>query len=1044
MKNLHFCLFNVQNDAILHKQRNVAQPGSALLWGSRGRWFKSSRSDHKDCPMQEKTFITTVASFQQDLENTWFLPEKLCVTDLYKYFEPIKDIHETVAEKTIEAVNAIRLQKRSTFAVEAIMENYNLSTKEGIALMALAEALLRTPDAYTKMRLISDKLSSADWNKNEEQPFLQKLLQYGLVTAKDFTAEKESYLHSLAKKISEPVILKVTEKMMRSMGSHFVFAETISQAIKNSADNLYSFDMLGEGARTLEDTENYFQAYKQAIQALPKNLAQSPYVASGISVKLSALHPRLEVNQRQTVIPFVVDKVLQLVAIAREKNIAVTIDAEESYRLQLTLDIFEQVLANPQLQGYKGFGLAVQAYQKRALNVVEACVKMANHHKRYIHIRLVKGAYWDTEIKDTQVKGLTDYPVFTQKPHTDLSYYICAHAMLQASENIYAQFASHNLYSIIFVKTLAESLSVQNYEFQRLHGMGEDIYRTIHLQSRIYAPIGKFADLLPYLVRRLLENGANANFVHQIYDKSFSPDVFCKSIPRALEQTKMDLHPLIALPKNLYLPSRKNSKGHNLDSYNVLKAFENTPHENIAEPLPLDQQQLTEAFDQAKTAYPVWSSISITERVKVIENLADLLEKNIHHGVKLIQTEGKKTLRDAIDEYREAIDFCYYYSERAKELFTQPVLLPGPTGETNQLFYTSRGVFVCISPWNFPLAIFLGQVVAALVCGNTVLAKPSHQTPRIAAWVVDLLYKAGLVSNAVKIVDCAGKMLSDVIITRQPIAGVCLTGSTVTAKTIQKNLALNEGPIVPFIAETGGINAMIVDSSALLEQVTDAVVRSAFQSAGQRCSALRLLCVQNEIFDSLLQMLKGAINSLQIGNPLDVATDVGPLIDDNAAESVRLYLKNLSANKSAQCLHVLETQLNENFIPPQIWLLDSILILKEEIFAPVLHIVKYDAKNLNEIVEEINRMNYGLTFGVHSRIDSMVKDLSKKMMSGNIYINRDTIGAVVGVQPFGGMNLSGTGPKAGGPNYLQAFCHEKVITNNTAAAGGDAVLLGKI
>jgi RHH-type proline utilization regulon transcriptional repressor/proline dehydrogenase/delta 1-pyrroline-5-carboxylate dehydrogenase len=953
---------------------------------------------------------------------------------------------DALARRLIEA---IRSHGGGLGGIDDFLHAYSLSTQEGLALMVLAEALLRVPDAATTDRLIEDKLSGRDWSHPDHKgdTLLVSASAWTLgVTARLITPGQtpENIIESLAKRVGLPALRLATRQAMRLLGSHFVHGQTIAEALeraKSDEESRYSFDMLGEGARTAADAARYFDSYAHAIDAIGRSskangLPERP----GISVKLSALHPRYEAISRERVMKELVPLVLDLARKAKSYELNFTVDAEEADRLELSLDVIGKVLADSSLAGFDGFGLAVQAYQKRGPAVISWLDDTAKALSRRLMIRLVKGAYWDTEVKRAQERGLADYPVFTRKAMTDWCYLDCARRLLASRPLLYPQFATHNALTVASVIEMAGG--VGGYEFQRLHGMGVELYDALRAQypdveCRVYAPVGGHRDLLAYLVRRLLENGANTSFV----SVSANPDIPIATLlkrPRAwIDSPEQARHPNIPLPRDLYEPERRNSPGVEFGDHASLDAL--LAEIAAAKPAPTAQSIMDgDPMAAAQKSFAHWAVTPLNVRARALERAGELLEARRGLFLSLLQSEGGKTLDDAVAEWREAIDYCRYYAVQARKTLT-PQVMPGPTGESNELRYRGRGVFVCISPWNFPLAIFLGQVTAALVAGNAVVAKPAEQTPIIAFEAVRLLHEAGIPRSALQLVigdgEAGAKLIAD-----PRVAGAAFTGSTEVAHIINRTLAKKDGPIVPFIAETGGVNAMIVDATALPEQVTDDAVGSVFRSAGQRCSALRLLCVQEHVADSIFRMVEGAARELVLGDPRDPATHVGPVIDRESKDRLDAWIAKHAKQVRYRWDqdHGLPKGL---FVPPTIIELNSAAGLKEEVFGPILHVVRFHAHELAKLLDDIDSNGTGLTLGIHSRIDARVTQIADRLANGNVYVNRNMIGAVVGTQPFGGARLSGTGPKAGGPNYLRRFATEQVVTINTAAAGGNASLL---
>jgi RHH-type proline utilization regulon transcriptional repressor/proline dehydrogenase/delta 1-pyrroline-5-carboxylate dehydrogenase len=860
----------------------------------------------------------------------------------------------------------------------------------------------------------------------------------------------ETILEGLAKRLGLPAVRTATRQAMRLLGSHFVLGQTIEEALRRAAAHAearYSFDMLGEGARTNADARRYRDAYASAIEAIGTRAGEAGVPdRRGISIKMWALDPRFEAVSRARVLAELVPVVLELARRAREHELNFTIDAEEADRLELTLDVIDKVLADPSLRGWEGFGLAVQAYQKRSEAVIDWLDARANALHRRLMVRLVKGAYWDTEVKRAQERGLPDYPVFTRKAMTDLCYDVCTRRLLASRAHLFPQFATHNALTVASV--VEDAGGIEGYEFQRLHGMGEVLYETLREEFpraavRVYAPVGGHKDLLAYLVRRLLENGANSSFVAVAADPSVPVASLLRRPQSWIGAAEHARHPKISLPRDLYGSERRNSAGvefgHQASLDALLAEVRNadTPVAPIADD---DDNTAHNAMARASAAFPAWQALPVDDRAAMLMRAGDLMEAGRGRLIALMQREGGKTLDDAVAEVREAVDFCRYYAAEARRVLA-PRAMPGPTGERNTLHYRGRGIFVCISPWNFPLSIFTGQVTAALAAGNTVAAKPAEQTPQVAAEAVRILHEAGVPLDVLRLVAGDGKVGAALVSDRRT-AGVAFTGSTEVARAINRELAGKDGPIVPLIAETGGVNPMIVDATALPEQVTDDVVASAFRSAGQRCSALRLLCVQEDVADHIVEMIAGAARELKLGDPRDPATHVGPVIDADAKHKLDRWIADKDKQGRVRFRWDAFTPLPSGlFVPPTIIALDRAHDLKEEVFGPILHVVRWRADRLDTLLDEIASNGYALTFGVHSRIDDTIERIVARIPHGNIYVNRSMIGAVVGTQPFGGTGLSGTGPKAGGPNYLRRFATEQVVTINTAAAGGNASLL---
>jgi len=1026
--------------------------------------------------------------------------EAEAVAFLLEQIQQTPEQSSRISQQARSLVEGVRAKKLDSLSTEAFLQTYDLNSQEGLTLMCLAEALLRIPDKATQTRLIRDKISSVEWGKRfaqEKTPegtFLARLAGLGLTTADHLMRwglERKGFfdvLGGLTRLVSEPIIRQSITQAMKVLGHQFVMGETIENALKRAkgdeqAGYRHSYDMLGEAACTKEDAHRYYQAYATAIEALGKTKRDGNIFAQpSISVKLSALHPRLEFGKRERVHQELTPVLLNLALLAKEQGIGLTIDAEESERLDISLEVVESISGHKDLKGWDGFGLAVQAYQKRAPLVIDHLIEMARRHGRRLCIRLVKGAYWDSEIKRTQEKGLKGYAVFTRKVFTDLSYHVCAQKMLAAPQAVYPQFATHNAYTIATILELAEKDA--EFEFQRLHGMGEALYEQVIPKApcRIYAPVGSYRDLLAYLVRRLLENGANTSFVHKIHDPSLPIEALIAGPLEEALSVKAIPHPKIPLPVDLLRPQRQNSLGIDLnDSESVQELIakidqaKSPPHfpwrssplvcgketrqgnaVQMLNPANTDQiighawnasEKLADhAMALAHKAFEEWSATPVDVRAQKLECLGDLLEDHREELMALLVYEGGKTLPDALSEVREAADFCRYYAAEGRRLMALPLSLAGATGETNQLSLHGRGVIVCISPWNFPLAIFTGQIVAALVAGNCVIAKPAYQTPLIAYRTIQLTHQAGIPGNVLHYLPGKGSILGNQLTQDPRTAGVAFTGSTDIAQTIAQNLLTRKNaPLVPLIAETGGMNAMIVDSSALPEQVVQDILTSSFKSAGQRCSALRLAFIQEEIADSLLAMLKGAMVELSVGNPSLLSTDIGPVIDREALKRLKAYEDHLK--QTARLIYRIplnETHQHGHFLAPQAWELPTSENMTEEVFGPILHVVRFKGSNLDKVIDQINASGYGLTLGLHSRIEETIQRVRQKARVGNLYVNRSMIGAVVGVQPFGGEGLSGTGPKAGGPHYLTRLMVERTFTQDTTASGGNASLLGNL
>jgi RHH-type proline utilization regulon transcriptional repressor/proline dehydrogenase/delta 1-pyrroline-5-carboxylate dehydrogenase len=1000
-----------------------------------------------------------------------------------------------------DLVRRVRARAKDQGAIEAFMRQYDLGSEEGVLLMCVAEALLRIPDQETADKLIRDKLGDADWKKHmgQSDSVLVNASTWGLMLTGhlvDLADETKRDVHGAFKRllgrVGEPVIRLAVRQAMKIMGHQFVMGRTIGEALARSQKNgnaayRYSFDMLGEGALTTKDALRYLQAYHDAIHAIGKSgnfVGGDVFAAPSISVKLSALHPRYEHAKRERVMAELSPRVLELAQLAKSYGIGFTVDAEEADRLELSLDVIAAAYADTSLDGWEGYGLAIQAYQKRAPEVIDFIADLARRTGRRIPVRLVKGAYWDSEVKRAQVDGqAAGYPVFTRKPNTDVSYLANARRMLEAADAIYPMFATHNAHTIAAIHQRARSMGRQkHFEFQKLHGMGDDLYAEVipadrlDVPCRVYAPVGSHEDLLPYLVRRLLENGANSSFVNRITDEDIAIDDLVRDPVEIVSAFESIAHPRIPQPLDLYRSfgiDRTNSMGINLanddqlrtlaDQVNAATASEwratpLVPGATVAGPSiavtnPADRREIVgqwqaadsatveKALQNAVAAHDAWNMTPAASRAAILEHAADLLEQRMPQYIALCTREAGKTIPDGVAEVREAVDFLRYYAAQARKQFAVEAL-PGPTGESNTLQLSGRGVFVCISPWNFPLAIFAGQIAAALAAGNSVIAKPAEQTNLIGYYAVKLLHEAGIPEAVLQFLPGDGATVGAALTKDPRIAGVAFTGSTDTARAINRALAARDAAIGVLIAETGGQNALIADSSSLPEQVVKDAIASAFTSAGQRCSAARVLFVQDDIADKVTTMLAGAMAELKVGDPGLLSTDVGPVIDEDALKMLREHAQRMDA----EAVKIAEVALgddaaNGSFFAPRAYTLKSLDQLHKEIFGPVLHVIRWKADQLDAVIDAINATGYGLTLGIHSRIDETIEKIAARVKVGNCYVNRNQIGAVVGVQPFGGQNLSGTGPKAGGPHYLPRFATEKTITINTTAAGGNASLL---
>ena len=1017
--------------------------------------------------------------------------EELVVKSLLEYLLPIvKDKTSSINNKASNIVKYAKKITKFINPIDSLLHEYKLNSKEGTILLCLAEALLRIPDKKTIDRLLEDKFTSVDWkdhtgfdkgiyvNASSWAFFLTgKILDKNEIEKQHLEETYKSFL----KRISEPIFRVAVKKTVMILANQFVFKPSIEEGVKYEGNakyknNLFSFDMLGEGARTKEDAEKYFIDYQKAIHHVGEttNKELSIQERNGVSIKLSALHPRYERNNFQALELELLPKLIDLCLLARQYDIQLCIDAEENYRLILSLMLLDKLSSNSQLKGWNGLGLAIQAYQKRAFYVIDWIDHIARRDSRVINVRLAKGAYWDNEIKMAQELGIDYYPVFTRKSLTDISWMACALKLFTMQDNIFPQFATHNAHSIAFIEEFGKD---KQFEFQLVYGMAEQINGYFNQQDkntyprcRIYAPVGAYEDLLPYLMRRLLENGANTSFINKLNDPKLTIEEIIDDPVDIVSNYSQFSNPKIPLPTDIFLPERKNSKGYDLESEHTRLKVQNifsqdhnyfmacsivngedtkeTSHQ-IYNPSNADEllgevsfannNTIDQAVVSATKYFSHWKNVPIEEKVKIIQRYADLLEMNQERLLYICVKEAGKTIRDAINDIREAIDFCHYYCNEALKIFSKPVELKGPTGEENKLFYEGKGVYFAISPWNFPVAIFLGQILAPLLAGNTLLAKPAEQTSVVSYELIKLLFKAGLPPGALQLLLGDGKKIADLVLNNVNLKGVVFTGSCQTANEIKKKLNNKDGEIIPLTAETGGLNFMIVDSSALIEQVVDDVIESGFHSAGQRCSALRVLAVQDDIYDKTVAMLKGAIQEIKVGQPQDLTSDVGPVIDQEAKNKITNHIKTFEKNILSQT--IIQKELRGFYVAPTLIEISDLIKIKEEIFGPVVHVYKYQANQLETLVHDINQLNYGLTLGIQSRIENTINYIFNNANVGNIYINRNIVGAVVGLQPFGGRGLSGTGPKAGGPNYLLKFANEKVFTYNTTAAGGNASLL---
>ncbi|MEB3476033.1 bifunctional proline dehydrogenase/L-glutamate gamma-semialdehyde dehydrogenase PutA [Pasteurella multocida] len=1004
--------------------------------------------------------LPKLTSLREPLSQHYRIDETTLVQKLLSDAEIPSVLQTKIQQLARKLVENVRNARQNASGVDALMHEFSLSSQEGVALMCLAEALLRIPDKATADKLIRDKISKGNWRSHIGQSpsmFVNAAAWGLLITGKLVSTHSEQQLSSSLTKLiakgGEPLIRKGVEVAMRLLGKQFVTGETIEQAIKNGEKRFqqgfrYSYDMLGEAALTEEDAARYYQDYVDSIHAVgQRSSGLGVYAASGVSIKLSAIHPRYSLSQHQRVIDELYPKVKQLFLLAKQYDIGLNIDAEEADRLDISLDLVDRLLADPDLAHFNGIGLVVQAYQKRCTFVIDYLIEQARKHQHKIMVRLVKGAYWDSEIKRTQTDGAEGYPVFTRKVHTDVSYIACAKKLLAAQDVIYPQFATHNAQSLATVYHLAQG---KQFEFQCLHGMGETLYdqvvgkHNLNVQCRIYAPVGSYKTLLAYLVRRLLENGANSSFVNHIVDDSIPVEALILDPVQKAKETEGTMHPKTPLPRDLFAGKRVNSKGYDLTDALQLQQLQNSltelSHteyeaypllENTTAPtgkprlvfnpakramlvgkvIDAREEDVEQAFENALRHKDNWANTPVEQRAVILEKMADLMEQHMPQLFDLAVREAGKTLNNAIAEVREAVDFCRYYAQEARKL-----------GNEN----LPRGIVVAISPWNFPLAIFIGEVCSALVTGNVVIAKPAEQTSLMAHFAVKLFQQAGLPIGVLQCLCGAGKVIGEKLVSDPRVDGVIFTGSTDTAKRINQNLA-KHNKLIPLIAETGGQNAMIVDSSALAEQVVLDVLNSAFDSAGQRCSALRVLYVQHDVAPHILTMLKGAMAELKVGNPQHLTTDVGPVIDEMAQKRLLQHIETMRT-VAKDCYQVPvdpEMQQQGIFVPPTLFELENLHHLKHEVFGPVLHVVRFHASEFNQVITQINSTGFGLTSGIHSRIDESINHWLEQVHAGNLYVNRNTVGAVVGVQAFGGRGLSGTGPKAGGPFYLQRLVHAK-------------------
>ena len=1005
--------------------------------------------------------LTTNNEIRQTIRDHYRCDENKILEHLLPQAQISVDAKSRAWEHARQMVVNIRKDQVGKGGVDALLNEFALSTEEGVVLMCLAEALLRVPDKITADNLIRDKLANGDWSAhigNSDSIFVNASSWGLLMTGKlvNYTDKQKKQQFNLLKRtvgrLGEPVIRKAVRYAMKIMGTQFVMGRNIGEAVDRAVEQeakgyTYSYDMLGEGARTMNDADRYFAAYVGAIDAIGKAAnGRGPEKSPGISIKLSAIHPRYEFSHRERVINEIIPRLKELAMQAKSYNIGFTVDAEEADRLDISMDIIEAVFLDKDLDGWDGFGIAVQAYQKRAIFVIDWVRDLTKRANRQMMVRLVKGAYWDSEVKISQVECLPDFPVFTRKPSTDVSYQACAKKLLEYRDTIYPQFATHNAYTVATILEIASD-NTSGFEFQRLHGMGESLYDQVvqgqGVSCRVYAPVGAHEDLLAYLVRRLLENGANSSFVNNIVDEDIPVESLLSDPVETVLAWQDKYNPQIPMPIDLYGDERANSKGIDLTDVDLITSMKtNVDHwfeqnrlsadqvpagsdavtnpanhnEIIGYITHVDANQMGDIVNNAAQAFESWSQTDVATRAQVLNKTADLLEEHRDELIALCIKEAGKIPVDGVAEVREAVDFCRYYAVRAQELMSDERL-------------ASRGVVLCISPWNFPLAIFLGQVTAAIVTGNTVVAKPAEQTSLIALRAIELMIEAGMPEHVVQPVIARGSEVGKVIVPDPRISAVMFTGSTETGTRIAQDLAARGGDPVPLIAETGGQNCMIVDSTALPEQVVDDVVASGFQSAGQRCSALRVLFVQEEIADKVITMITGAMKELHVGDPQFLSSDIGPVIDNKAFTSLNNHVAYLQDHPQAKLHYTCELpQMGDTgnfFFAPRLYEISDLSVLKQEVFGPCVHVIRFKGDDIAGVIDQVNSTGFGLTMGIHTRIDQKAEFLAKHSRAGNVYVNRNMIGAIVGVQPFGGRGLSGTGPKAGGPMYLTRLVTER-------------------
>lgn len=1023
----------------------------------------------------------------QNISKYEFFDEKECVQNLLSNIKIENEQHAKIQKRAIEYVEHIKSTKSSL--TESFIHEYSLSNEEGVAIMCLAESLLRIPDSKTAKELISDKLKDKNWieHAGKSKSTFVNASTWGLVlTGKviDFTRSKFD-LGGIVKKLGQPVILAAVKRAIKMISNEFILGENLEEALKNAKDEVkkgykISFDILGESSRTDEQAEYYYNEYIKAIAEIAKHSDKNApiYENHNLSVKLTALHPRVNYKKYEQLKSELLPKLVKIVELCKNANISLSFDAEESFRQDIYLKILTDLITHEKFNDFEGIGFVIQGYSKRTFHLIDYIVELAKQTKKRMLVRLVKGAYWDGEVKFCQEYGMPNYPLFTKKEFTDVSYIACAQKLLANNDLIYAQFATHNAHTIATIENLGQG---KQYEFQKLQGMGGVLHDKVLAngsRSRIYAPVGKYEDLLAYLMRRLLENGANSSFVNMIADESKTINELVESpIAKAMKSLNEEFK--VPLPKDIW-GMRDNSLGYDLgykshyelisseiakfkdkkyEAYSIIEGKKvvgktskevirpNNHKEILGTLSKASDKDLLNALEGAENAFASWSAKSGSERAKVLHKFADLMWENRFELYSLLINEAGKNIDDSISEVREAIDFAHYYAMRAVELIDTPIKLPSYTGEENYLSWHPRGVFVCISPWNFPLAIFVGQILAALVTGNTVLAKPAENTSLIATFASELLLKSGVDKVAYHLLVASGRQISEQILTSNKVRGVCFTGSNETAARINLTLAERKGAsLASLIAETGGQNCMIVDSSALLEQTADAIVHSAFGSVGQRCSALRIAFIQEEIYEPLIKLIIGSMNQLRIGDTADLFYDMGAAISHESSKELQEHVDLITKKKGCKLLAVHKDHKSKNhkdgsYFVPHLIAISKIQDVEKENFGPILHVISYKASELDEVIEKINNTGFGLTFGVQSRIEDKIEYIASRIKAGNIYANRTMIGAQVGTHPFGGENNSGTGFKAGGPHYLMKFMTERAVIKNMTAIGGNLELL---